>query len=553
MNVQRAGVAGAILALTLLGWLLFPGHTFLHSDTQIYLPILERLRDPSLYPSDPVALRPHVSYTIYDEMARIGRWATGLEFEWILFAQQIAWRACGLFGAFLIGRAARLSVLLSLLIASLYGLGATIGGPAVLILEYEPVPRGYAGPLIVLAIGLAAHARWVAAGIACGVAILYHPPTTFPFCVVFGLLAVSPWRREERAMRLRGLAPVAVASLLVFLLSRMQAGATEPQEFFGRIDADLEKLQRLRGSYNWISMWAAQWIRNYEFLGLICLAAWLRLRRRLSPPLAWFMIAMPLFGLLTIPVSYLLLEGAKWSFMTQFQPARAVLFISLFAMLGSALAGITAAQAGRLPEALAWLMVAFTVPAQADVLPLLLPDLRDAAIRARFFTVAALASVATGAAWWEKGRPLRAAAACALAMLLPFWALPGPAGVTNYPDLDEAELHQLGGWARANTAKDAVFLFPQHGRDLQPGFFRVYGLRGLYVDWKVGGQANLLKEFAVEWWDRWQQAMASPFDPAGLRRYRELGIDYLVLKPGTRLNSRQPVFENARYVVYSLD
>jgi hypothetical protein len=297
-------------------------------------------------------------------------------------------------------------------------------------------------------------------------------------------------------------------------------------------------------------MWSAQAIRNYELLGLVCLAAFLRLRHHVLPPLRWFMIGMPLFGLMMIPASYLLLEGAKWSLMTQLQPARAVLFITLFALFGSALAGLKAAQAGRFPEAFAWLLAAFAIPAQSDVLQLLLPDLRDAAMRSRFLVVGALAMAGVLAAWWQKARPQRAAVAGAIAMLVPFWAMPGPADVINYPNLDEPELHQLGEWVSANTAKEAVFLFPQHGRDLQPGFFRVYALRGLYVDWKVGGQANLLKQFAIEWWNRWQSAMAPPFDPAKWTPYRELGIDYLVLKAATKVDGRRPVFENAKYSVY---
>jgi hypothetical protein len=239
--------------------------------------------------------------------------------------------------------------------------------------------------------------------------------------------------------------------------------------------------------------------------------------------------------------------------MTQFQPARAVLFITVFALIGAVIAGTKAAQAGRVGEAFAWWIVAFAIPAQADIVQLLLPDVRDAALRMRWLVVAVLAAAATLTSYWEKARPRRAAAACGLAMLVPFWAMPGPAGVRNYPSLDEPELHHLGSWVRGNTPKDAVFLFPQHGRDLQPGFFRVYSLRGLYVDWKVGGQVNLLREFAHEWWERWQCAMGPAFDPAEIARYRELGIDYLVVKAGTMVAGREPVYGNARYAVYRLE
>ena len=65
----RLGVAAAIVVLTLLNYFQFPGHTYLQADTQIYVPILEHIWDPSALPGDPIVLRPHVSFTIYDEVA----------------------------------------------------------------------------------------------------------------------------------------------------------------------------------------------------------------------------------------------------------------------------------------------------------------------------------------------------------------------------------------------------------------------------------------------------------------------------------------------------
>lgn len=53
----------AILLLALLGFFLFPGHNYLQSDTQIYIPMLERLHNPALFTRDIVALRPHLAFT----------------------------------------------------------------------------------------------------------------------------------------------------------------------------------------------------------------------------------------------------------------------------------------------------------------------------------------------------------------------------------------------------------------------------------------------------------------------------------------------------------
>ena len=70
--------------LTLIGFFFYPGHTILQSDTQIYIPILEHIEDPSLLRNDIMAVRPHVSFTLYDESALLLRRLTGLSFEQVL-------------------------------------------------------------------------------------------------------------------------------------------------------------------------------------------------------------------------------------------------------------------------------------------------------------------------------------------------------------------------------------------------------------------------------------------------------------------------------------
>jgi hypothetical protein len=108
----------------------------------------------------------------------------------------------------------------------------------------------------------------------------------------------------------------------------------------------------------------------------------------------------------------------------------------------------------------------------------------------------------------------------------------------------------LSAWARASTSPDAVFLFADAGKQLQPGIFRSEALRAVYVDWKGGGQVNYLTELGEQWWSRWQQVMAAPFEPRNVARYGALGIDYIVLSPRNRLPDRAPIFENASYLAY---
>jgi len=116
--------------------------------------------------------------------------------------------------------------------------------------------------------------------------------------------------------------------------------------------------------------------------------------------------------------------------------------------------------------------------------------------------------------------------------------------------IDTPELAQLSAWARASTPRDAVFLFPDAGKGLQPGVFRSEALRAIYVDWKGGGQVNYLPELGAEWWRRWVAVFDTPFDAGEVGRYRALGVDYIVLFRGHRLGDLAPVFEDGAYLVY---
>src|ERR1700676_3645813 len=156
----------AVVLITLLGFFLFPGHTYLQSDTQIYIPMLERLHDPALFSRDIVALRPHLTFTIYDETALALKRITSADFEVVLTAEQLLFRALAVCGLILIALRLGLNATQAFFVAAAVSLGATIVGPAVLTIEYEPVPRGFALSLITFALGLIAEERYLAAGTA---------------------------------------------------------------------------------------------------------------------------------------------------------------------------------------------------------------------------------------------------------------------------------------------------------------------------------------------------------------------------------------------------
>src|SRR3954452_15750062 len=179
--MTRPWVAAAVVGLALLTFFQFPGHTWLQQDTQIYTPILEHQRDPSLLRNDLIAEHPHDAFTLYDEVAIAMRQVTHLGFREVLQFQQIVTRALGIWGLVLLAEAFGLSTLPALVVAAICSLGILIAGPMVLTFEYEPTPRAFAVPLVRCAIGLAARGRYMAASIAASIAFLYHAPTTIPF------------------------------------------------------------------------------------------------------------------------------------------------------------------------------------------------------------------------------------------------------------------------------------------------------------------------------------------------------------------------------------
>jgi hypothetical protein len=524
--MTRLSAAAAALALALATFFLFPGHTWLQQDSQIWTAMLEHLRDPAVLRNDILVQQPHVGYTLYDETALALRSLTGLGFRDVLAAEQIVCRAFGIWGLILMATAAGLEFGPALLVAAICSLGAAIAGPAVLTVEYEPTPRAFALPLVICAIGLTAHRRYLAASVAAACAFLYHPPTALGFLAIFGLLALH--RRQWRAW-----IPPAFAAVILALAAAHQ-DSSAPQPFWGRLGAAQEQLQRLRAPYVWLSTWPPHFIVHHLILAAVLAAAWLRIRRRLPTELSLFVLGLPLLGLASMPLSWLLLERAGWVLMPQIQPMRLLLFVALMMPFLAAVAGAHAALAHRWPESVAWFAVACWLPLQ--------PVVTEPYQWRRIAVLLLVAAIAAAAVRFRVA-PLAGAAAL---VLIPF-----AGGVDNYPSLHTPELRQLSDWAGGSTARDAVFLFPDAGRSLVPGVFRSEALRAVYVDWKGGGQVNFVREFGEDWWPRWSQTMAAGFRPTDIPKFAAAGIDYIVLAPQDRL-PEPPLFANAQYLVYPI-
>lgn len=535
MTRECLAVALAIAGLTAIGFIEFPGHAWLQQDTQIWLPMFERIWDPSVLVHDIVADKPHLSFTFYDEATMALRWIGRTSFHAVLTFEQLIFRALELLGVYLLARALSLSRGMALLVTACFGLGATIFGPAVLTIEYEPVPRGFAIGLVFLGVGLAASGRLMAASVAAAAAFVFHAPTSVPIWVVLAILAV---RRRQYSL----LVPLACGAAALFLASRFQVGVTETQPFFSRIDPEWERLERSRASYNWVSLWMRQLIWHYLFLWLCTVIAVWRIRTREAA--RWFVIGLPLIGILSPLVSYLLTEKAKWALMPQVQPARAMLFITAFAVILGAAAGIRAAGQGRWWESVLWFIVVFAIPMQVRVAPGAMPPVRLLALAAALAVLASAAAVMNGR---RAGMALTVAAAIA-----PYFAIPMAGGIRNYPNLHTPELYDVAAFARERTPKDAVFLFPDAGQTLYPGLFRAVSTRPVYVDWKAGGQVNYFRSLAEDWWSRWQATMTGKNIPAQLDRFKALGINFVVLKKTNALAGWTPVYANSGYVVYRI-
>ena len=525
--MKPLATAAACTALALLTFFQFPGHTWLQQDSQIYLPILEHLRDPAVLRNDILVQHPHVAFTLYDETALALRAATGAGFRDVLAAQQIVTRALGIWGLVLMAEAVGLTFAPALLVAAICSLGALISGPAVLTFEYEPTPRAFDAPLLLCAIGLAARRRHLAAGIAAAAAFLYHPPTALPFWGVFVVLAL--WPHRERRARLTGLIPLATAAALLAIAARAQSTSGDAQRVFARLDASQEFLQRMRTAYVWVSTWPAATIVHHLIVLAVFVAAFVRIRQAVGVPLRVLLLGLAALGLLTMPISWLLLEQFHWGVVPQVQPMRALLFLTLGMQFLTAAAGARAIAARRPAEAFVWFAFAYLLPLQ--------PVLTGPFVWSRVALALALAApTALAGIRWS---PAVAVAA--------FFAIPALGGVVNYPQLHTPDLAQLSAWARADTGRDAVFVFPGVNRSLAPGIFRSEALRAVYVDWKGGGQVNYLKDLGEQWWFRWRQVRT--FQPADLPQYTASGIAYVVLEHPL---PRPPQFQNATYLVYQL-
>lgn len=529
-----------LLALAALTWLefeIFPGHTYLAGDSQIYVPAVERLDTPGFLSRDLLATHPHLTYTVYDEVTLFLHDAARASIRDALAAQQILFRLFGLLGAFLIVRSSGLGDFAALFLAALVNFGAVLTGPAVSFVDRDPTPVGFAAGLLLLAFGLLARNMPLLAGAAGGLAFVYEPVIAAPFW-----LAVSAALVCDKHLR-RLLRPC-LTILLVFILllanlAQLQPGIDETTPFFSRMPDQLVQLQQFRTPFLWVSLWAKHDV--WQFLALYVCGLWatVRIWKMLNRQLRWLFLTLPLMGALSLAFSAMLVEGFRWPRAAEIGLTRILIYTVAFAAIACGIAGVRSAIERRWVEAWLWLTVAFALPIDSRIFDFF--KLTSPAKFFQLFTCVLLAGLAAfaiqqrGKRWWRyslAGLPFLAA-----------FALRNVEFQTAQPSVDNAAVSELAHWAEQNTWGSAMFFFPDGGRELYPGVFRAESRRAIWVDWSSGDEVRYVGSAGIEWWDRWQSAA-----PPG--RVTSLPIDYYALKRTHELPGIKPVFQNSEFVVY---
>jgi hypothetical protein len=530
------------LALAAIGWLefeIFPGHTYLHSATQIYIPMLERMDSPGYLSRDLVATNPNVSYTVYDEVTLLLHREARLGFQQALEGQQFIFRLAGLIGVFLLARATGLGDAFSLLIAGLVNWGAALPGPAVYTVNTEPAPMAFACGATLLAAGLLATAKPLLGALAGAIALLYDPIVAAPFWAIVVLAFFLD--RECRKM-LRPILPILLVSILLLAnLAQLQPQMATDQTFFARLSTRAAELQQFRTPYAWFSPWRHE---IWQYLALAVFGTWAaaRLWPRLNRLTRWLVAGIGLAGIASVFCTYLLVDCAGLAIAAALQPSRMLVFTALFTSFLCALAAMQAATHRRRWETFGWFVLVAALPLNARLFDFL--RIFQAEHAARFVLCLAVAALLT---WTARSKRLVPIGFLAAILAL---ALSINGGRRSLSDESRSSVIELATWAEQNTWGGSLFLFPDAGRELYPGVFRARSRRGLWVDWKSGMLAASFQPVALEWFDRWQASMEGGFSRKRLENMLSLPIDYYVVKSAHRLPGMPTAFRNQEFYVY---
>jgi hypothetical protein len=482
-------LALAFSAITCVEFEVLPGHTYLAGNTQLYVPMLERLEAPGFLSRDLVATHPNLSLTVYDEATLFLHQVGHLDFGRALSVQQILFRAAAIIGVYLLVCAAGLNSIWALGIAALVNLGAWLPGLNLQLVDPEPVPATFAFGLSLLAMGCLARHRPLLCGLVGGLALLYDP-------TVAAVLWITVLFAFFTDKRLRNVIRPALTVLLIFILLlanlvQLQPGMIDSDPLFSRISQEVAAILKARTPYVWVSLWGAHEIWLYLAILICGLWAVARIWPLLNRQTRWLYMVPSLLGIVSLPVSSFLLSQFGWWFFPQIQPGRSLQFTVEFSLIACGIAGLQAVRVRNRTESLAWFLFLAAVIGPSNFL------------------------------------------APRVGMI------PGREAATD-----------LARWADASTWGASMFLFPDAGRDLYPGVFRAESRRALWVDWQSGAQSCYSSSLATTWNERWQRASEGEFSIGRLQSALPLPIDYFVLKAANRLAGVTPAYANSGLVVY---
>jgi hypothetical protein len=275
--------------------------------------------------------------------------------------------------------------------------------------------------------------------------------------------------------------------LLLANLAQLQPGVIDSGAFFRRISPAWLNILRERTPEVMVSAWSAKAILFY----LVVFTGGVVAGKRIWPSLnrqAKSMGAILVFGgLLSLPLSGMLLDVYHWSLIPQLQPARGLLFTVALCLGAAAMAAMQSISSRRRIEAAGW-------------------------------------------------------CAFALAICLGTQARTG--------DTSTPSIRELASWARENTWGGSMFLFPDAGLAIDPGIFRAESIRAVYVDWTGGELSKYFEDFAREWDRRWNKTLAGSFSARKLEQSLDLPVDYYVLRRRNALERIRPVYSTRDFVVY---
>ena len=484
----------ALLVVTWFEFQVYPGHSYLQGETQLLVPMLERLDTPGFLSRDLVASHPIFAYTIYDEITQLLHKAAHFSFQAALLWQQMLFRLLAVLGVFLWARALKVAPAASVILSGAVNAITQLDAPAAFVTNPEATPVAFASALVFFAAGLLMNRHSLLASLVGGVALLYNPVTGAAFWLV---VIVASFADPSLRRHLRPAWPVLmIFALILGNLVQLQAGLGSGQELTGKLSAAMVNLTQVRTPWVWVSNWASTEIWSYLFLftaGAWALACIWKSAGRL---VVWVAIGLALSGLISVLAAAILLANRS-PFATEMPPSSNLSFTVAMAVLLCGAAAWNAAQRGRWLNSLAWAAIVVAAAFNAQVLDLL---------HLKLSLVARNRSA--------------------------------------------ADVRELAAWADQQTWGSSLFQFPDMGKETIPGVFRALSRRALWADWESGAISDYSSEAGQEWWSRWQNTMALPYSAGRLQAMLANPIDYYVLQKPNALIGVRSVYSNAEFVVY---